>query len=243
MFDNGDIALDDLLRYIICSLIMLDGIKLRLCADLMDGRIEQIALARLQFLNRPVRTADIFFCGKLTVFIGIVFIDELFAFENPIFCSRKRGVSLSCSRFSVALCDSNGKLLQDIGKIAGSDLIPLDGCGLIFGNDIANSGIHFLDGVRRGAADQHIFKGCHAVFIRNRILVHGNAGERCAVKAEGHALIEVILRGFDNLNIATLQGIVEVDGRNLPRNYGYSAGLLRLVSVIFLLGYGIYSGH
>ena len=60
---------------------------------------------------------------------------------------------------------------------------------------------------------------------------------------EGHALIEVILRRFDDLNIATLQRVVEVDGRNLPRNYGYSAGLLRLVSVIFLLGYGIYSRH
>ena len=243
MFDNGDIALDDLLRYIICGWIMLDGIKLRLCADLMDGRIEQIALARLQFLNRPVRTADIFFCGKLTVFIGIVFVDELFALENPVFCACKRGVSLRRSRLSVALGHGNGKLLQDIREIAGCDLIPLDGCGLIFGNDIANSGIHFLDGVRRSAADQHIFKGCHAVFIRNRILVHGNAGERCAVKAEGHALIEVILRGFDDLNVSTLQRVVEVDGRNLPRNYGYSARLLRLIAVIFLLGYGIYSGH
>ena len=243
MFDNGDIALDDLFVYIICGLVMLNGIKLRLCADLVDGRIEQIALARLQFLDRPVRTADIFFCGKLTVFIGIVFVDELFSLENPVFCACKRGVSLRRSRLSVALGHGNGKLLQDIREIAGSDLIPLDGCGLIFGNDIANSCIHFLDGVRRSAADQHIFKGRHTVFIRNRILVHGNAGERCAVKMEGHALIEVILRRFDDLNIATLQRVVEVDGRNLPRNYGYSAGLLRLVSVIFLLGYGIYSRH
>ena len=243
MFDNGDIALDDLFRYIICGLVMLNGIKLRLCADLMDGRIEQIALTRLQFLDCPVRTADIFFCGKLTVFIGIVFINELFALENPVFCSRKRGVSLSRSRLSVALGHGNGKLLQDIREIAGSDLVPLDGCALIFGNDITDCCIHFLNGVRRSAADQHIFKGRHTVFIRNRILVHGNAGERSAVKVEGHALIKVILRGFDNLNIATLQCVVEVDGRNLSRNYGYSAGLLRLVAVIFLLGYGIYSGH
>ena len=243
MFDNGDIALDDLFVYIICGLVMLNGIKLRLCADLVDGRIEQIALARLQFLNRPVRTADIFFCGKLTVFIGIVFVNELFALENPVFCACKRGVPLSRSRLSVALGHGNGKLFQDIREIAGSDFIPLDGCGLICGNNIANSGIHFLDGVRRSAANQHIFKGRHTVFIRNGILVHGNAGERCSVKVEGHTLIEIILRGFDNLNIATLQCVVEVDSRNLPRNYGYSAGLLRLVTVIFLLGYGIYSGH
>ena len=209
----------------------------------MDGRIEQIALTRLQFLDCPIRIADIFFCGKLTVFIGIVFVNELFALENPVFCACKRGVPLSRSRLSVALGHGNGKLLQDICEIAGSDLVPLDGCGLICGNDITDCCIHFLNGVRRSAADQHIFKGRHTVFIRNGILVHGNAGERCAVKMEGHALIEVILRRFDNLNIATLQRVVEVDGRNLPRNYGYSAGLLRLVAVIFLLGYGIYSGH
>ena len=243
MFDNGDIALDDLFRYIICGLIMLDGIKLRLCADLMDGRIEQITFTRLQFLNRPIRAADIFLRDELTVFIGIVFVNELVAFENPVFCTCKRGVPLSRSRLSVALGHGNGKLFQDIREIAGSDFIPLDGCGLICGNNIANSGIHFLDGVRRSAANQHIFKGRHTVFIRNGILVHGNAGERCSVKVEGHTLIEIILRGFDNLNIATLQCVVEVDSRNLPRNYGYSAGLLRLVTVIFLLGYGIYSGH
>ena len=243
MFDNGDIALDDLFRYIICGLIMLDGIKLRLCADLMDGRIEQIAFTRLQFLDRPVRTADIFFCGKLTVFIGIVFINELLALENPVFCSRKRGVPLSRSRLSVALGHGNGKLLQDIREIAGSDFIPLDGCGLICGNNIANSGIHFLDGVRRSAANQHIFKGRYAVFIRNSILINGNAGERSAVKMEGHALIEIILRGFNHLNISTLERVIEIHGRNLSRNNGYTACFLRLISVIFLLSNGIYPRH
>ena len=69
----------------------------------------------------------------------------------------KRGVSLHRSRLSVALGHGTGKLLQDIRELAGSDLIPLAGCGLIFGTDIANSCIHFLDGVRRSAADQHIF--------------------------------------------------------------------------------------
>ena len=47
MFNNGDVALDDLFIYIICGLIVFDSIKLRLCADLMDGRIEQISFARL----------------------------------------------------------------------------------------------------------------------------------------------------------------------------------------------------
>ena len=243
MFDNGDIALNDLFVYIVCGLVMLNGIKLRLCADLMDSRIKQIPLTWLQLLDCPIRVANIFFCDKLTVFIGVVFVNELIAFENPVFCTCKRGVPLSRSRLSVALGHGNGKLLQDIREIAGSDFIPLDGCGLICGNDIANSCIHFLDGVRRCAANQHIFKGRHTVFIRNRILVHGNAGERSAVKVEGHALIEVILRGFDNLNIATLQRIDEIDSCNLPRNNGYTACFLRLISVIFLLSNGIYPRH
>ena len=42
VLDDGDIALCDLLGHIICRLIMLHGIKLRLCTDLMDGGIKQI---------------------------------------------------------------------------------------------------------------------------------------------------------------------------------------------------------
>ena len=44
VLNNGDITLYDLLSYIICRLIMLHGIELRLCADLMDGGIKQITL-------------------------------------------------------------------------------------------------------------------------------------------------------------------------------------------------------
>ena len=44
VLDDGDITLCDLLGHIICRLIVLHGIKLRLCADLMDGGIKQITL-------------------------------------------------------------------------------------------------------------------------------------------------------------------------------------------------------
>ena len=44
VLDDGDITLYDLLGHIICRLIMLHGIELRLCADLMDGGIKQITL-------------------------------------------------------------------------------------------------------------------------------------------------------------------------------------------------------
>ena len=128
-------------------------------------------------------------------------------------------------------------------EAAGSDFVPFDRCALICGNDITDCGIHFLNGVRRCAADQHIFKGRHTVLIRNGILVHGNTGKRCAVKVKGHALIEVILRGFDNLNISTFERVVEIYRCDLSCDNGNSTCFLRLIAVVFLLGYGIYPRH
>ena len=88
VLDKGNIAFDNLLDYIIGSQIMLHGIKLRLCTDMMNGRIKQIAFAWFKFLNRPVIPADIFLACKLTVFIGIVHIYKLLALEDTVFCTR-----------------------------------------------------------------------------------------------------------------------------------------------------------
>ena len=204
VLDKGDISLDNLLDYIIGSQVMLHRVKLRLCADMVNGRIKQIAFARLKLLYRPVIPADIFLACKLTVFIGIVHIYKLFALEDTVLCTRQRSVPLWESLFSVALGDGNGKLLQNIGEAAACNLFPFHGRCLIFGNDIADSSIHFFKGIRCLAADKDILKGCNTVFIGYGIFVYGNAGERSTVKVEGYALHKVILRGFDNLNIATL---------------------------------------
>ena len=88
VLDKGDISLDNLLDYIIGSQVMLHRVKLRLCADMVNGRIKQIAFARLKLFNRPVISADIFLARKLTVFIGIVHIYKLFALEDTVFCTR-----------------------------------------------------------------------------------------------------------------------------------------------------------
>ena len=177
VLDDGDIALCDLLGHIICRLIMLHGIKLRLCTDLMNGGIKQIALGGCDFSHRPVVIADILLSNELPVFVGGVGIHKGFALIDAVNSTGKRSIALRCAGFSIALGNGHGKLLQNIEEATVRDLVPVDRRRLRFGNNIANSSVHFLHGIRCGTGDKDIFKGCHAVCIGYGILVHGNAGE------------------------------------------------------------------
>ena len=60
---------------------------------------------------------------------------------------------------------------------------------------------------------------------------------------EGHAFVEIVLRGLHDLQISSLEFVVEVYGRNLTGNYRHTAGLLRLILVVIHLGHGIDTGH
>ena len=177
VLDDGDIALCDLLGHFICRLIMLHGIKLRLCTDLMDGGIKQITLRGSDFSHRPVVIADIFLGNELPVFVGGVGIHKGFALIDAVNSTSKRSITLRRAGFSIALGNGHGKLLQNIEEAAVRDLIPVDRRRLRFGNNIANSSVHFLHGKRCGTGDRDIFKGRHAVCIGCGILVYGNAGE------------------------------------------------------------------
>ena len=177
VLDDGDIALYDLLGHIICRLIMLHGIKLRLCTDLMDGGIKQIALGGCDLSHRPVVIADILLSNELPVFVGGVSVHKGFALIDAINSTGKRSVSLRRAGFGIALGNGHGKLLQNIEETTVRDLVPADRRRLRFGNDIANGGVHFLHRIRRRAGNENIFKGRHAVCIGHGILVYGNAGE------------------------------------------------------------------
>ena len=177
VLDDGDIALYDLLSYIICRLIMLHGIELRLCADLMDGGIKQITLRGSDLSHRPVVIADILLGNELPVFVGGVGIHKGFALIDAVNSTGKRSITLRCAGFSVALGNGHGKLLQNIEEATVRDLVPVDRRRLRFGNNIANGSVHFLHGIRCGTGNEDIFKGRHAVCIGYGILVHGNAGE------------------------------------------------------------------
>ena len=193
VLDDGDIALCNLLGHIICRLIMLHGIKLRLCTDLMNGGIKQIALRGSDLSHRPVVIADILLGNELPVFVGGVGIHKGFALIDAVNSTGKRSITLRRAGFSVALGNGHGKLLQNIEEATVRDLVPVDRRRLRFGNNIANSSVHFLHDIRCGTGDKDIFKGRHAVCVRDGIFIHGNAGKRSTVQMEGHALIEIVL--------------------------------------------------
>ena len=177
MLNNGDITLYDLLGHIICRLIVLHGIKLRLCTDLMNGGIKQIALGGCDLSHRPVVIADILLGNELPVFVGGVGIHKGFALIDAVNSTGKRSITLRRAGFDIALGDGHVKLLQNIEEATVRDLVPVDRRRLRFGNNIANGSVHFLHRIRRRAGNEDIFKGRHAVFIGHGILVYGNAGE------------------------------------------------------------------
>ena len=60
---------------------------------------------------------------------------------------------------------------------------------------------------------------------------------------EGHTLVEIVLRRLHDLQISTLELVVEVYGRNLTGNHRHTARVLRLILVVIHLGHGVNAGH
>lgn len=98
--------------------------------------------------------------------------EKFLAFIDTVNCARKGSVALRRSRFRIGLCYGHIEFLEDVGKAALCDLVPLNGCGLGCGNDIADSGIHFLKDIRGIAADKDILKSCHSIRIGHSVLIH-----------------------------------------------------------------------
>ena len=147
MFDDSNIALYNLLVHIVFGLIVLNSIELRVCSYLMDSGIKQITLGRSDFTDCPVITADIFFCGELSVLICGIGVNQFFSLVNAVNRSLKCSIALCRAFFTIALCHSYGELFKNICHIAACDLFPLNRHGLIFRNNITDSRIHFLDSI------------------------------------------------------------------------------------------------
>ena len=143
----------------------------------MDGGIKQITLRGSDLSHRPVVIADILLGNELSVFVGGVGIHKGFALIDAVNSTGKRSITLRCAGFDIALGHSHREFLQNVEEAAVRDLVPVDRRRLRFGNNIANSSIHFLYGIRSRTGNEDIFKGRHAVCIGYGILVHGNAGE------------------------------------------------------------------
>ena len=173
MLDNGDIALDDLLGHIICGRVKLHGVKLWLCADLVDCSVEQIALGRADFSDSPIVAAHIILRCKLTVFIGRVGVNEFFALINAVDSTRKRSVALCRTCLGIGFRYGHIEFFENVCKAAACYLFPFDRRCLRSGNDIACRRVNFLYGVRCRAADKHIFKSCNAVCVGHGVFING----------------------------------------------------------------------
>ena len=240
MLDDGDVALDDLLCHVVGGIVQLNLIQLWLCAHLVDGGIQQVALAGADFTDCPVRIADVISGSELAVLVRGKAVDEGISLIQPIHSAGQGTIALGCTRFHIALGDGDAEFLQHVVHALVGNFIPLDGSCLGIRHHITDGGIHLLQYI--AGADQHVFKMRHTVSIRHSIFVHRLPGEGCAVQVEGHALHQPVLAGFRHFQAAALEDVVESYGGGLAADDGHALGFLGFVLINRLLGYGINAG-
>ena len=76
MLNDGDVALDDLLRHVVGGVVQLNLIQFRFRAYLVDRGIQQVALAGVDFTDCPVRIADVISGGELAVLVRGEAVDK-----------------------------------------------------------------------------------------------------------------------------------------------------------------------
>jgi len=194
VFDDSDISFHNLFGNIVRNKVVFNRKELWFCTYLVYCLIKKIALGRCDFSYCPVAVADIFFCGKLSVAVGYILIHKCFTFIDAVNSTGKFSVALSCAFFTVALCNGNAELLQDVCEITVCNLVPFNRCRLLFGNYITDSSIYFLNGIWCTSADKHIFECCNTVFVGYCVLINGDTCKRSTVKVEFHTLHKIIFR-------------------------------------------------
>ena len=170
MLDDGDSALDDLLGHIVCRGVVFHGVVLCLCADGINGAVQQIALGGRDLTDGPVVAADIVFRGELPVGIRSVGVHKLVALIDAVDGTGKGGIALRQTRFGVALGDGHIPLFQNVRKALVCDGVPFHRRRLICGDDIADRRIDFLQRIAR--ADQHIGKYGFARAVGHGVFIH-----------------------------------------------------------------------
>ena len=164
VLDDGDIALLHLLAHSHGRRsVQLNSVIGRLCADRINGAVQQIALGGGDLTNRPVVAADIIAGGELAVLVGVVGIHKLIALIDAVGSTGKRSVALRHSALTVALGDGDIEFLEDVGKALIGYTVPFHCGALAVGNHIANGGVHLLQCV--AGADKHSLESRHTVFI------------------------------------------------------------------------------
>ena len=150
------------------------------------------------------------------------------------------GIALGCSGGAVAFRNGGVPLFQHIVDALVRDLAPFHCCRLILGYHIANIRIHL--GQHIACADQHIGKYGLARAVCYGVLVYGQARKRGACQVKFHTLDQMILRGFDDLQTAPLQRIMEGHGGDLTGDHSHLTHLLGFIPVTALLRHGVSAG-
>ena len=194
MFDDSDIAFHNLFGNIVRNKVVFNSKELWFSTYLVDCLIKKIALGWCNFTDCPITVADIFLCCELSVAVGYILIHKRVALVDTVNSTGKFSVTLSSAFFTVALCNGNAELFKNIGKVSVRNLIPFNRYCLLFGNYIADCGIHFLNGIWCISADKHIFECCNTVFVGNCVFINCNACKRSTVKVESHTLNKIIFR-------------------------------------------------
>ena len=84
VFDQADIALDDLLFGLGFRIVELNRIKLRFGSDMINRFIQKIAFRRSNLPDGPVISARVIICRELSVLVGRIGCGQFIAFEKPV---------------------------------------------------------------------------------------------------------------------------------------------------------------
>ena len=243
MLYDSDTALYELLSDVDCRRVVLHSVLPRLGAYAVYALVEQITLGWAYLAYSPVVAAGIFRCGELSVFVGVIGVHKLAAAVEAVRRPGERSVTARGSGLGVGLSDGDGELLKHVVEAALSHVVPEYAHGLALRHDIAICCVHFLDGVRRIAAYEDVFKVSHAVRAGHGVLVHFKTRGRSAVEVECDALDEIVLGALAHLQRAALERIVKGHDRALASGYGDGLGVLRRVRIRVYLGDGVPAGH
>ena len=239
-FREGHAAPDDLLGHVQRNGIIFFRIVLRLCADGVHGIIQQITLAGGELPNGPIVSADIIRGGELAAFVGGVGVYQFLTFENAVDSTGKCCVSLRQTHFGVPLDEGGAPLFQNIADLCLCDRVPLHRRRLVLRDNITDARIHLGEDIAR--ANEHIGEHRFSVAAGHGVFVHRKPCKGGAGQMELHALVQTVLGGFDHLQTAPFQRVVEGHGGNLTGDHSHLAHLLGFIPIAALLRHGVDAG-
>ena len=207
VLDDGDIAFLDLFVLLHGFAVILSSIVLGIDADLLVAGGDEIALAAVQLLDRPVVTADIILGGELAARVSDIGVAQLVALVDSVLGACQIRIALSGARFDVLLGNSKIPFLEHVIEALVCHFVPLDSRCLIVGDNIADRSVYLFQRVTR--ANQNVAEGRNAAGVSHSILVHRNATVRGAIQVELQTFVEPVLCGLCYFEVAALQVVVK----------------------------------